>query len=75
MQKLVSLLAGLVCGTTIGFAGALLLAPEPGEDLRVQMQQRWATAKEEARMASEAKRDELKTDLARLQRGEQPSNP
>ncbi|MDX1688723.1 MAG: YtxH domain-containing protein [Candidatus Promineifilaceae bacterium] len=56
MQKFFSFVAGLMSGSIVGAAAALLLAPASGEELRQEAQARWEEALDEAKKAMEETR-------------------
>ncbi|MGH2536228.1 MAG: YtxH domain-containing protein [Candidatus Promineifilaceae bacterium] len=68
MNKVMSFLAGSICGAIVGATAALLLAPSSGENLRADVSQRWQDAKVEARLAMEETRRELENQFAQMQR-------
>ena len=59
MNKILSFMAGALCGTVVGAAAALLLAPSSGQELRGEMIHRWEDALNEARQAMEDTRRDL----------------
>lgn len=69
MSKILSFLAGVLCGAIVGGAAALLFTPASGEDLRVEMTNRWREALDEARQAMEETRRELQTQFEQMQKG------
>ena len=69
MNRILSFLAGALCGAVVGATAALLLAPESGEDLRLDMVTRWEEALAEARQAMEDTRRELQAQFEQMQKG------
>lgn len=67
MSKLLSFLAGLLCGALVGAVAALLLTPSSGEALRTDMTSRWEEALSEARKAMEETRHELQAQFEQMQ--------
>lgn len=63
MKKVFSFMAGLLCGVLVGGVGTLLLTPASGEDLRKQADERWQSAKSEARRARDEKQRELEAQF------------
>ena len=59
MNKILSFMAGALCGAVVGSTVALLLAPSSGEALRSEMVHRWEDALNEARQAMEETRRDL----------------
>ena len=70
MNKIISFLAGALCGAVVGATAALLLTPESGEDLRHDIVSRWEEALAEARQAMEETRRELQAQFEQMQQGE-----
>ena len=60
---------GLVTGVGLGAATAQLIAPKSGRELVDEAQARLDALKEEARQAAEARRAELRTQLAEMTNG------
>ena len=67
MSKMLSFLAGAICGALVGGTAALLLAPSSGEGLRSEMMNRWREALDEARLAMEETRRELQSQFEQMQ--------
>ncbi len=72
MRKLVSFLLGFLLGAMVGAAVAILLAPEPGDVTRQQIQLRLDHALEEGKRAAAERRAELEAQLEQLKRGKTP---
>ena len=69
MNKILSFLAGSLCGAVVGATAALLLAPSSGEELRGEMVHRWEDALNEARLAMEETRRDLQAQFEMMQQG------
>jgi gas vesicle protein len=69
MNKMLSFVAGAFCGAIVGATAALLLAPASGEDLRIEMVNRWDEALAEAKQAMEETRLELQSQFDQMQKG------
>lgn len=69
MNKILSFLAGSMCGAVVGATIALLLAPASGEELRGEMVNRWEEALNEARLAMEETRRDLQAQFEMMQQG------
>ena len=61
MRKLLNFLLGFMLGVLIGAAIAMLLAPEPGEATRGQIQQRVQEVIDEGKRAAAERRAELES--------------
>jgi len=62
MNKVMSFMAGAVCGALIGAVTALLMTPSSGPELLESAGERWQMAKNEARNAMEERRRELEAE-------------
>lgn len=69
MNKILSFIAGSLCGAVVGATVALLLAPSSGEELRGEMVHRWEEALNEARQAMEETRRDLQAQFEMMQQG------
>ena len=69
MNKILSFVAGTLCGAVVGATVALLMAPSSGEDLRGEMVHRWEDALNEARLAMEETRRDLQVQFEMMQQG------
>ena len=69
MNKILSFVAGSLCGAVVGATVALLLAPSSGEELRDEMVHRWEEALNEARLAMEETRRDLQAQFEMMQQG------
>lgn len=69
MNKLMSFLAGGLCGVLVGAAIALLLAPSSGQQLRDDVVTRWEDALSEAKKAMEETRADLQKQFEQMQQG------
>ncbi len=68
MNRVLSFLAGAMCGAIVGATAALLLTPESGEELRQDVVNRWEEALSEARQAMEDTRQELQAQFEQMQK-------
>ena len=68
MRRMVSFLAGAMCGAIVGAVAALLLAPASGLELRQGVRSRVSDLVAEGRRAAEERRAELEAQLAALKR-------
>jgi gas vesicle protein len=59
MHKLMSFMAGAVCGALVGAVTALLLTPASGSELIQSVEERWELTQSEARRAMHQRRQEL----------------
>lgn len=66
MRKFFSFFWGVMAGSIVGAALALLLTPAPGEDLRSQVTGRYHNIQDEVRNAAIARRAELERQLQEL---------
>ena len=66
MKGVTSFLSGVIMGSLVGAAAALLFAPASGDNLRNQMQERVVHIQEEVRRAADDRRAELEQQLATL---------
>lgn len=69
MNKILSFIAGSMCGAVVGATIALLLAPASGEEIRGEMVNRWEEALNEARLAMEETRRDLQAQFEMMQQG------
>ncbi len=74
MQRFLSFFIGFLVGALVGGVAAIMLAPTSGEELRVQIQDRAATMREEVKHAAAERRAELEQQLATM-RSPQPPPP
>lgn len=63
MRRMFGFLIGLVVGGLVGSTIALLLAPEPGEELRAQIRERGQSFFNEVRHAADERKIELRQRL------------
>ncbi|PWH20910.1 MAG: hypothetical protein DDG58_00455 [Ardenticatenia bacterium] len=62
--------AGFSIGLALGWAMAVLFAPQSGRDVRRRLQERWMRTLEEARSAAEETRQQAYIRLAELRASE-----
>jgi len=63
MKRMFGFLIGVVVGGLVGSTIALLLAPEPGEELRAQLRDRGQSFFNEVRHAADERKIELRQKL------------
>jgi gas vesicle protein len=73
MRKALNFLYGFLMGGLIGAALAILLAPYSGEELRKEMQSRFASFQEEIGAAVSERKVELEKRLTELRQPKQPA--
>jgi gas vesicle protein len=66
MRNILGFVVGAILGSLVGASLALLLAPMPGEELRVQIKDRAVSFSDEVQAAANARRAELEQQLAQL---------
>ena len=66
MQRILSFLTGVLTGALVGAAVALLFAPESGEEVRLQIQERSIRLKDDIKAVADTRRAELERELAAL---------
>ena len=66
MKRMFGFLIGIVVGALVGSTVALLLAPEPGEELRSQIRDRGQSFFNEVRHAADERKIELRQRLDTL---------
>jgi gas vesicle protein len=66
MQRILSFLSGVLTGALVGATVALLFAPESGENVRLQIQERSIRLKDDIKAVADARRAELERELAAL---------
>jgi gas vesicle protein len=66
MQRVISFLSGVLTGALVGVAVALLFAPESGEEVRLQIQERSIRLKDDIKTVADTRRAELERELAAL---------
>lgn len=66
MSKFFSFAAGLMSGSLVGAAAALLLAPRSGPELQAEARARWDKVLAEAEIARERTRQELEMQFERM---------
>ena len=75
MQRFLSFLIGAAVGALVGATTAILLAPSSGEDLRIQIQEKATTMRDEVKRAATERRAELENQLANLRSPQPPPPP
>ena len=73
MNRFLSFLAGVVSGALVGATIAILVAPESGEELRIQIQERANYIQEEVKKAAAERRAELEEQLSTLRSPQKPA--
>lgn len=63
MRRMFGFLIGIVVGGLVGATIALLLTPEPGEELRTQIRERGQSFFDEVRHAADERKIELRQRL------------
>ena len=66
MQRVLSFLSGVLTGALVGAAVALLFAPQSGEEVRLQIQERSIRLKDDIKAVADTRRAELERELAAL---------
>jgi gas vesicle protein len=66
MQRVLSFLSGVLTGALVGAAVALLFAPESGEEVRLQIQERSIRLKDDIKAVADTRRAELERELEAL---------
>lgn len=74
MYKMFNFLFGMALGTATGFAIAMLLAPESGEETRRLVQERKDYIIQEGKRAKAATEAELYAKLEELKKGDTPTS-
>ena len=64
MNRMMSFLAGAMCGALVGAVAALLLAPMSGRQLQTDARSQFDSVVADARSAAEARRTQLQNQLA-----------
>lgn len=68
MNKIIGLAAGMALGAAVGMLLAVAFAPVSGRELRASLHEGYQEAKEDARKAGEARRQQLQGEYSRLVR-------
>jgi gas vesicle protein len=68
MRSFGNFLLGLLTGAIVGGGIALLLAPSSGDDTRARLQESMTHIRNEVKEAAVTKANDLKAELARLQK-------
>jgi gas vesicle protein len=66
MRRFATFIIGAVCGALVGSVTALLLAPESGEQLRLQIRERTEAFRDEVQSAYTARLTQLEAELEKL---------
>ncbi|MES0343821.1 MAG: YtxH domain-containing protein [Anaerolineales bacterium] len=66
MRRFSTFIVGAVCGALVGSVTALLLAPESGEKLRLQISERTGSFRDEVQGAYTARLTQLEAELEKL---------
>ena len=66
MRRLLSFVAGVLAGGSLGAGISLLFAPKSGDDLRQGMREHFREIQTNSRTAAAAKEAELRQELAEL---------
>jgi gas vesicle protein len=74
MQRFLNFLIGASVGAIVGATAAILLAPSSGEELRIQIQERANTIRDDVKHAAAERRAELEEQLS-MMRSPQPPPP
>ena len=72
MRKAFSFITGIVMGSLLGAAVAILLAPASGDELRGDIQDRYIELREEVQGAAKARRVELEKQLETMRKPIKP---
>jgi gas vesicle protein len=63
MRKILSFLSGRIMGGLVGAVVAILMAPNSGNEMRLQLQQRTNRLREDIKAVAEQRRSELEREL------------
>ncbi len=66
MRRFSTFIVGAVCGALVGSVIGLLLAPESGEKLRLQISERTGAFRDEVQSAYTARLTQLEAELEKL---------
>lgn len=72
MKKIFNFISGMIFGSLVGAAVAILLAPESGDELRSDIQSRYIELKDEVQSAASTRRSELEKQLETLRKPKTP---
>jgi gas vesicle protein len=70
MGKVLVFMGGIIAGSILGGAAALLMTPQSGESLRGQARQRYQDALEAGRKAADDRKQQLIAEYEAMKRGE-----
>lgn len=68
MRRLISFFSGVIMGSLVGAAVALILAPSSGDELRSEIQTRYIEIRDEVESAAQNRRAELEAQLESLRK-------
>lgn len=72
MKKIFNFMSGMIFGSLVGAAVAILLAPESGDEFRSDIQSRYIEIKDEVQSAAATRRTELEKQLETLRKPKTP---
>jgi gas vesicle protein len=72
-MKFLVFLEGLVFGSLAGAVVGLLLAPQPGDELKSKVRERYNEVMDEGRRAASERRAELEAQFAEAKRAPRPA--
>ena len=68
MRRLINFIFGAIIGAFVGAAAAILLAPSSGNDLRVEMRERFKGLWDELQEAAQDRRTEMESQLEEMRK-------
>ncbi len=68
MRRLTNFIFGVIIGAFVGAATAILLAPSSGDDLRIEMRDRFKSLWDELQDAAQERRTEMESQLAEMRK-------
>lgn len=72
MNRVISFISGVIMGSLVGAAVAIMLAPKSGDELRSEIQNRYIELKDEVQSAAVARRAELEKQLETMRKPVKP---
>jgi gas vesicle protein len=72
-MRFLAFIQGLALGALVGAVTAIMLAPQPGDELQSNMRQRYNEAIAEGRRAAAERRAELEAQFAEAKRAPRPA--